>query len=184
MYIYIINIYSYQILYKSISIWEIYIAKNTVYIMCLKVKSLSRVWLFATPWTVAYQAPLSMGFSRQEYWSGLPFPSPRDIPNPGIEPRDCLLHCRQTLYRLSHQGSTLVTHKCLILQPHGLKPTRFLFPWGFSRQEDWNGLLFPIYYILYAICFPDSSVGKESACNAGDPGLIPESGRSSGEGIA
>ena len=42
----------------------------------VKVKSLSRVWLFETPWTVAYQAPLSMGFSRQEYWSGLPFPSP------------------------------------------------------------------------------------------------------------
>ena len=42
--------------------------------------------LFATPWTVAYQAPLSMGFSRQEYWSGLPFPSPGDLPNPGIEP--------------------------------------------------------------------------------------------------
>ena len=42
----------------------------------LKVKSLSHVRLFATPWTVAYQAPLSMGFSRQEYWSGLPFPSP------------------------------------------------------------------------------------------------------------
>ena len=42
----------------------------------VKVKSLSRVWLLATPWTVAYQAPLSMGFSRQEYWSGLPLPSP------------------------------------------------------------------------------------------------------------
>ena len=41
--------------------------------------------LFATPWTVAYQAPLSMGFSRQEYWSGLPFPSPGDLLNPGIE---------------------------------------------------------------------------------------------------
>ena len=41
----------------------------------------------ATPWTVAYQAPLSMGFSRQEYWSGLPFPSPGDLPDPGIEPR-------------------------------------------------------------------------------------------------
>ena len=40
-----------------------------------------------TPWTVARQAPLSMGFSRQEYWSGLPFPSPGDLPNPGIEPR-------------------------------------------------------------------------------------------------
>ena len=54
---------------------------------CLKVKSLSHVQLFATPWTVAYQASPSMGFSRQEYWSGLPFPSPGDLPDPGIEPR-------------------------------------------------------------------------------------------------
>ena len=51
------------------------------------VKLLSRVWLFVTPWIVAYQAPPSMMFSRQEYWSGLPFPSPGDLPNPGIEPR-------------------------------------------------------------------------------------------------
>ena len=50
------------------------------------MKSLSRVLLFATPWTVAYHAPPSMGFSRQEYWSGLPFPSPGDLPDPGIEP--------------------------------------------------------------------------------------------------
>ena len=50
-----------------------------------KVKSLSRLRLFATPWTVAHQAPLSMEFFRQEYWSGLPFPSPSDL-NPGIEP--------------------------------------------------------------------------------------------------
>ena len=52
-----------------------------------KVKSLSRVRLFPTPWTVAHQAPLSMGFSTQEYWSGLPFPSPGDLPDPRIEPR-------------------------------------------------------------------------------------------------
>ena len=51
----------------------------------VKVKSLSCVRLFATPWTVAYQAPPSMGFSRQEYWSGLPFPSPGDLPHPGIK---------------------------------------------------------------------------------------------------
>ena len=57
---------------------------------CLQARngtSLSRVRLFATPWTVAYFAPLSMGFSRQWYCSGLPFPSPADLPNPGIEPR-------------------------------------------------------------------------------------------------
>ena len=53
----------------------------------VKVKSLSRVGLFATPWTVAQQAPPSMGFSRQEYWSGLLFPSPGDLPDPGIELR-------------------------------------------------------------------------------------------------
>ena len=51
-----------------------------------EVKSLSRVQLFATPWTVAYHAPPSVGFSSQEYWSGLPFPSPGDLPNPGIKP--------------------------------------------------------------------------------------------------
>ena len=56
------------------------------YIHSEVVKSLSHAQLLVTPWTVAYQAPPSMGFSRQEYWSGLPFPSPEDLPNPGIEP--------------------------------------------------------------------------------------------------
>ena len=50
------------------------------------MKSLSRIQLFATPWTVGHQAPLSMEFSRQEYWSGLPFPSPGFLPDSGIEP--------------------------------------------------------------------------------------------------
>ena len=54
--------------------------------VCVCVQSISHVRLFAIPWTVARQAPLSMGFSRQEYWSGLPFPSPGDFPNPGIKP--------------------------------------------------------------------------------------------------
>ena len=52
-----------------------------------KVKSHSRVRFFATPWTVAYQVPPSMEFFKQEYWSGLPFPSPRDLPDPAIKPR-------------------------------------------------------------------------------------------------
>ena len=52
----------------------------------VKVTSLSCVLLFSTPWTAAYQDPLSMGFSRQEYWCGLPLPSPGDLPDPGIEP--------------------------------------------------------------------------------------------------
>ena len=65
------------------------------------VKLLSHVWFLATPWTVAYQVLLSMGFSRQEYWSGVPLPSP--FPTQRLNP--CLLRCRQTLYHLSHQGS-------------------------------------------------------------------------------
>ena len=84
------------------------------------MKSLSRVRLFVTPWTVAYYAPLSMGFSRQKYWSGLLFPSPKDLPEPGIElgcyfllqrifltqgSNPGLPHCRQMHYRLSHQGT-------------------------------------------------------------------------------
>ena len=57
----------------------------------VKVESLSRVRLSATPWTVACQASLSMEFSRQEYWSGQPFSSPGDLPNPGMEPRSLIL---------------------------------------------------------------------------------------------
>ena len=69
----------------------------------VKVKLLSCVQLFAIPWTVAFQAPPSMGLSRQQYWSALPFPSLGDLPDPGIKPRSP--HFRQTLYHRSHQGS-------------------------------------------------------------------------------
>ena len=60
----------------------------------------SEVRLFVTPWTVAYQAPLSVGFSRQEYWSGLPFLSPGDLPDPGIKPASPALQAYSLL--LSH----------------------------------------------------------------------------------
>ena len=78
-----------------------------------------------TPWTAAHQAPLSIGFPKQEYWSGLPFPSPEDLPDPRIEPA------------------------------------------------------FPSWQLSSLPLSPDS---KESACSAGDPGSIPESGRSPGKG--
>ena len=73
-----------------------------------------------TPGTVACQAPLFIGFSRQEYWSGLPFPSPGDLPNLRTEPRSPL-HCRQILYPLSFTApfSSLLT-PCL-LHPHHLR---------------------------------------------------------------
>ena len=69
---------------------------------------LSCVWLFVTPWTVAHQAPLSKGFPRQEYWSGLPFPSPGDLPGLGLNL--CLLyllHWQADSLPLSHQGSPI-----------------------------------------------------------------------------
>ena len=70
----------------------------------VKVKSFSRAQLFATPWTVAYQAPLSMGFFRQEYWCGLPFPSPGDLSNPGIEPESPTVQADTlTKYLLDHK---------------------------------------------------------------------------------
>ena len=104
----------------------------------MKVKLLIRVRLFATPWTIAYQAPPSMGSSRLEYWSGLRFPSPEDLPNPGIELG--LLHCRQTLYRPSHQGSQapsrskhllisgLQSPSAVILEPKKIVSHCFHFP--------------------------------------------------------
>ena len=68
-----------------------------------EVKLFSHVQLFATPWIVAYQAPLSMELSRQEYWSGLPFPSPGDPPDPGLEPRSPAVQADAPLFE--HQGS-------------------------------------------------------------------------------
>ena len=66
----------------------------------------SHVQFFATLWTVVHQAPLSLGFSRQEYWTGLPCLSPGDTPDLGIEPHLlCLLHCRRIPYPLSHLAS-------------------------------------------------------------------------------
>ena len=78
-----------------------------------EVRSLSRVRLFAIPWTVAYQASPSMGFSRQECWSELPFPSPGDLPDPGIEPRSVMVlndnkkDCRElvSIYNLGKDQS-------------------------------------------------------------------------------
>ena len=82
---------------------------------------LSHVRLFATPCTVAYQAPLSMEFSRQGYRSGLPFSSPGNLPYPGIKPGS--LDCRQILYHLSHEGS-------LVLD-------------GMVNKRSWNAMIKP-----------------------------------------
>ena len=71
---------------ESSVVWLPGICLNSHVVRENEVKLLSHVQLFAMPWTVAYQVPPSIGFSRQEYWSGLPFPSPGGLSNPGIEP--------------------------------------------------------------------------------------------------
>ena len=80
--------------------------------MCVCVCVLVAQLFFATPWTVALQASWCMGFPRQEYWSGLPFPSPGDLPHPGIEPGSC----RQILYHLNHQGSLVCVCVCVFMK--------------------------------------------------------------------
>ena len=79
---------------------------NRYTLLRLLLSHFNRVWLCVTPWTAARQAPLSMGFSRQEYWSALPFPSPEDLLTQGSNPG--LLHCRQILYRWA-TGKSYIT---------------------------------------------------------------------------
>ena len=95
----------------------------------MKVKLFSHVRLFAT-WTVAYQASLSTGLSRQEYWSGLPFPSPGDLPDPGIEP-----------------GSPALQADSLPSEPPGKKLPP---PGSLYTQDQFKGLT--TYYIIVLIC--------------------------------
>ena len=91
----------------------------------VKVKSLRCVWLFATPWSVAYQASPSMGFSRQEYWGGLPFPSPGDLSNPGIEPWSPTLEAdaltSEPPGKLHLLISWLQSPSAMILEPQNIK---------------------------------------------------------------
>ena len=112
---------------------------------------LSHVWLFVIPQTAAHQAPLSMGFPRQEYWSGLPFPPPRDLLNPGIKPASPALAGRfftvgALREALSHGWKESGSHSVISdsLRPHGLyiacQAPLFM---EFSRPEYQSGQLFP-----------------------------------------
>ena len=132
-----------------------------------------------------------LGFSRQEYWSRLPFPFPGYFPDPGIEPvwLFCLLPCRQILYHKRHLGSLcmyiyhLFTHSSigwasLIAQLlKSLPAMQETLVWFLGREEllGKDRLPTPIF-----LGFPCGSAGKESTCNAGDLGLILGLGRSPG----
>ena len=78
--------------------------------MYVHMLSLNRVLLFRTPWTIAHQAPLSMGLSQQEYWSGLPFPTPGTLPNPGIEPTSPVSPALAGGWILYHLGTPYIIH--------------------------------------------------------------------------
>ena len=95
----------------------------------VKVKLLSHVRLFAMPWTVAYQVSPSMGFSRQEYWSGLPFPSPGDLPYPRIEPGSPTLEADALPPGSSRQMYSLVVYWLSLCAPDTRGP-------GF---DPWSG---------------------------------------------
>ena len=145
-----------------------------------------------TPWTIAYQAPSSVGFSRQEYWSGLPFPSPGDLPDPGIEPRspaleaDALTSEPPGKPNWSSQGDINFhpviqdVHKGASMGGGGARSGLV------GRNQHLSAVC--IYsrwskYVGQNMASLMGSAGKESSCNAGDPGLIPELGRFAGEGI-
>ena len=106
---------------------------------------MSDVWLFVTPWTVAYQAPLSMGFSRQEFWSGLPFPSPGDLPDPGIEPWSPSLQAGVLpseppgspvvcIHRWVHEHRVVCAYSGLLRQPWKCRT----FWHSYGKDEHWE----------------------------------------------
>ena len=72
-------------------IWNNQDTSESIPFTCMVWSHFCHVWLYAIPWTTAHQVPLSMGFSRQEYWSGLPFPPPGDLTDPGVKPRSPVL---------------------------------------------------------------------------------------------
>ena len=109
----------------SYSVGGLFILWTVFWCMCLHAKLLICVQLFATPWTVVHQAPLSMGFSRQEYWNGLPCPPPGDLPDSGIKPTSLISTRtgRQALYYYHHLGS-----------PTGKK----MKEWVVITRSDWD----------------------------------------------
>ena len=109
----------------------------------------SSVWLYVTPWTVAHQAPLSMGFSRQEYWSGLPCPPPGDLPDPGIEHRSPKLKADSLL---SEPPKNAYINQLFIYQPHSNHSVPSILHYLFMAFTTiWN------FIYLFAYFLPASS---------------------------
>ena len=100
----------------------------------------SCVWVFATPWAIALQAPLSMGFSRQEYWSGLPCPPPGDLPNPGIEPGSSALQANSLPSEQPGKPMDYILHQYLGENYSSIQSLShvwlFVTPWTAARQSS------------------------------------------------
>ena len=114
---------------------------HSLYPLKVKEKSLSCVRLFTTLWIAAHQAHLSMGFSRQEYWSRLPFPSPGNLPDPGIEPRspaleaDALSSKPVIAYFINFKKTALIFKSHQIRSDQSLSLVQFsATPWIVARQ--------------------------------------------------
>ena len=110
------------------------------------VKLLNRVQLFVTPWAVAHQAPMSVEFSRQEYWSGLPCPSPGDLPDPGIEPVSPALQADSLpseppgkpswIYKTTSKVANIIgRHAACFSYASGLWAGAFKVPRGWQREN-------------------------------------------------
>ena len=125
-----------EYLFQNILLWSL---------LHLRAQLLSCVWLFAAPWSVVHQVPLSRGFPKQEYWSELPFPPPGDLPNPGIEPLSLVsLHCNRILYQLRHLGSLNlgpINKVCLVLKSLGSN-FYFFTILKHRRKQPWILLVF------------------------------------------
>ena len=116
---------------------------------------------FETPWTVAHQAPLSVGFSRQEYWSGLSFPTPGIFLTQESNPH--LLHWQasslslgKTYFKFERKKESEVAQLCpTLLRPHGLQPTSLLHPWSFLGKNTGVGC----HFLLQGI-FPTQGLNR------------------------
>ena len=142
-----------------------------------------------TPWTIASQAPLSMGFSRQEYWSRLPFPSPRDLPNPGIKTRSNSRIEFSSLNVLNMRYSTICWTLCAQVFTLFLPGTKHhvcdsrlksISTCDTQSEAEWNHRLQVMIIMcqcLFTMQHPRWLSGKESACNVGDLGSVPGLGK-------
>ena len=143
--------------YNMLTIWaSLFYFGNASSLPCV-LSRLSHVWLFVTPWTVAYQAPLSMGFSRQEYWKGLPFPPSGNLPNTGCEPSSpCLLHWHTGSLPLAPPGTLKpFIVKCYSSQTDSSVPGPMLLCLPFQGLKNETLFHFASWAYKMSSLFPD-----------------------------